>query len=292
MMFERPSLVRKRLAMPSSYAVPKGVAMEQLVEYGGHYELQKSCPKEMMALLSRTKAQETYSRFMDCIFKDKSTRVGLFGRWDLDRFAAVMEQFEAEFALHGIKVVLCELQISKSSYLWLEYIDLGVNDHYVPPYNVANQSSTQEIKTHSSQLKFPNGVAIEQFGYGHKQLEEQASPDLAALLKERGLMTEYNKMVDQCNEFAFRRGYGDVRKLRVIVLQYQAAFAAEGIDIFICQKKETVVCKTCIFRWLEFVDRSQQPDYRPLDCYYQPPIAGLRFGGKVSKNKNSPARRP
>jgi len=63
-------------------------------------------------------------------------------------------------------------------------------------------------------------------------------------------------------------GRGDNRRkwsnvsCRKIVGEHKAAFSAKGVDIFFSWKNEYVDKAVMHFRWIEFVDRAEQPNYQ------------------------------
>lgn len=88
-------------------------------------------------------------------------------------------------------------------------------------------------------------------------------------MAEKDLLAEYDQLVLACVE----QGVG--RKLKMwkneklleVLNESKPKFQAKGVDIFICHKKEYVHHggggHYAHFRWIEFVDREQQPNYHP-----------------------------
>lgn len=167
---------------------------------------------------------------------------------------------------------LCKRRSAKGTYRWLEFIDVeALKEPYVPQYDVENFSG-QIIKTVYTKLEFPKGVAVEelkQWG-GRKKLENKIPVYVQEMLQEHDLMEEYDQMIDHVIE----AGVGantkswNVEKLKLIMAEYKPKFQAKGIDVFLSIKQEYVSHgqyggHTEFFRWIEYVDRSIQPNYKP-----------------------------
>ena len=91
------------------------------------------------------------------------------------------------------------------------------------------------------------------------------------LLKKKDLMAEYDQLVDHVIE----SGVGDNKmkrwnnaNLTAILKEYKPMFLAKGADIFFSRREEWVQHGQHsghweYFRWIEFVDREEQPSYHP-----------------------------
>ena len=203
-----------------SYTVPNGVAVEPLKNYGGHKDLQNTCPDDVRHLLETKGLFDVYDKFVQAIVDTKNTRGSLLGKWKDAQFISVLDLFRDEFTDKGVRVALCKRKSGKGTYRWLEFIDVdAVGDTYEPQYDVANRSG-QVVKTAYSRLQFPNGVAVEelkQWG-GRRKLKEKIPVHVEKMLTEHGLMKEYDQMVDHVIEAgagSFLKGSWDMNKLKV-----------------------------------------------------------------------------
>mmetsp|Transcript_2411 Transcript_2411/g.5222 ORF Transcript_2411/g.5222 Transcript_2411/m.5222 type:complete len:309 (+) Transcript_2411:189-1115(+) len=254
-----------------SYVVPPGVAVEELKNYNGHNDLKNRCPESVRRLLDEKGLMDVYNDFVEAVVKTKSTR-GPLGKWKDRQFISVMDLFRDKFAEGGVKVALCKRRSGKGTYRWLEFIDVnGLNSPYVPQYDVSNLSG-QIIKTCYTQLEFPNGVAVEelkQWG-GRRKLKEHVPIHVQKMIEKHDLQEEYHQLVDHvvesgigCNSKSW-----NIEKLKDIVEVYKPKFMQKGIEIFLCHKQEFISHgqyggHTEFYRWIEFVDRAQQPSYCP-----------------------------
>ena len=132
--------------------------------------------------------------------------------------------------------------------------------------------SGQIIQTVYTKLEFPKGVAVEelkQWG-GRKKLKEKIPIYVESMLEKYDLMDEYNQMIDHVVE----SGVGantkmwNIEKLKLIMAEYKPKFAEKGVDVFVSHKQEYVSHGQYgghneYFRWIEYVDRSLQPSYKP-----------------------------
>ena len=138
-------------------------------------------------------------------------------------------------------------------------------------YDVENFSG-QIIRTCYTKLEFPNGVAVEELKQwkGRKKLKEKIPIYVEKMLEKNGLLAEYNQMIDHVIE----SGCGanskmwNIDKLKAIMDEYKPIFGKKGIDVFVCHKQEYISHGQSgghyeYFRWIEFVDRSVQPSYKP-----------------------------
>mmetsp|Transcript_26584 Transcript_26584/g.58260 ORF Transcript_26584/g.58260 Transcript_26584/m.58260 type:complete len:279 (+) Transcript_26584:61-897(+) len=253
-----------------NHVVPPGVAVEELD--GGKKKLRDECPPELNALLtSKPGAFDIYDRLVKEIVAESSTR-NVFGKWRDMEFDSILDQVRDEFALRGIRVALCKRSSMGGTYRWLEFIDTEVATDYVPQFDVANFSG-QTIKTCYSTLYFPNGVAVEKFnryGEARKKLKERCPIYVEKLLAAKGLMGEYEALVD---DFILTEGgccmqNWDTAKLQAIVDAHKHKFEARGVAVFISHKQEYISHGQYgghyeYFRWVEFVNRDEQPNYYP-----------------------------
>ncbi|KAL3781753.1 hypothetical protein HJC23_004852 [Cyclotella cryptica] len=254
-----------------SYFVPQGVAVEQLKNYNGHKKLKDDCPEDVQKLLAHKGLFNVYDQFVQEIFDTKETR-GFLGKWKDAQFLSVLDQFRDDFAEKGVKVVLCKRKSANGTYRWLEFIDLeALKGQYVSQFDVSNFSG-QIIKTVYSKLQFPNGVAVEELKHwkGRKKLKENIPIYVRKMMEKKNLMNEYEQMVDHVIESGVGSNWKcwDLEKLKGILEVYKPIFHAKGVDIFVCHKEEYVSHGQYgghmeYFRWIEYVDRSEQPSYCP-----------------------------
>lgn len=255
----------------SGYSVPKGVAVEELKNYGGHKKLRDECPPAVQEMLTAKGVFDVYEKFVQSISDEKNTR-GPLGKWKDAQFISVLDQFQDSFVDKGIKVALCKRSSGKGTFRWLEFIDVEkLEEPYVPQYDVSNMSG-QIIKTVYTKLEFPNGVAVEelkQWG-GRKKLKEKIPVHVETMLNKKDLMAEYTQMVDHVLESGVSKNMKNwnMEKLKAIMDEYKPKFAAKGVDVFVSHKQEYVSHGQYgghneYFRWIEYVDRELQPTYQP-----------------------------
>ncbi|CAJ1960126.1 unnamed protein product [Cylindrotheca closterium] len=255
----------------SGHTVPKGVAVEELKSYRGHKKLRDECPPAVQELLTAKGAFDVYDKFVSTMASEKSTR-GPLGKWRDKQFISVLDLFQDEFIDKGVKVSLCKRSSGKGTYRWLEFIDVeALEEPYVPQYDVSNLSG-QILETCYSKLQFPNGVAVEELKSwkGRKKLKEKIPIYLEKLLKKNDLMAEYDQLIDHVIESGVSANMKnwETEKLQAILEEYKPMFAAKGVDVFVSHKQEYVSHgqyggHTEFFRWIEYVDRAEQPSYTP-----------------------------
>jgi len=271
--------------------VPKGVAVEELKNYSGHKDLKNKCPDDVHKMLSEKGLFDTYDKFVQSVFDTKTTRGTLgVGKWKDQQFIAVLDQFRDDFAAKGVKVALCKRKSGSGTYRWLEFIDVEeIGGEYFPQFDVANFSG-QIIKTVYTKIEFPHGVAVEelkQWG-GRKKLKEKVPIFVERMLEKYDLFQEYEQMVDHVVE----AGVGsntkmwNITKLKELMKVYQPIFKAKGVEIFVSHKQEWVQHGQHgghfeYFRWIEFVDRAEQPSYRPQRDAETKDSRGLEEGCSV-----------
>ena len=179
-----------------NHIVPKGVAVEELD--GGKRKLAHQCPPDLEDLLLRTQCMDVYDKLVKAVVEASSTR-SVFGKWRDMEFVSIIDLFRSDFAAKGIKVVLCKRKSGCGKFRWLEFIDIHqAPEDYVPQFDVANMSG-QVIRTCYSKLEFPNGVAVEElqrYGNARRTLKEQMPIFVEDMLKRKGLLMEYDSMVD------------------------------------------------------------------------------------------------
>mmetsp|Transcript_1056 Transcript_1056/g.1133 ORF Transcript_1056/g.1133 Transcript_1056/m.1133 type:complete len:366 (+) Transcript_1056:119-1216(+) len=268
------------------YTVPKGVAVEMIKNFNGKKDLLKDCPSEVRDLLQSKCAFDIYDKFVQTIYDDKHTRNAL-GRWKDAEFVSKVDLFQDDFAEHGIKVALC-IRNSKdfTSVRWLEFIDVEEVGNYVPQFDLGNMSG-QYIRTAHTKLQFPNGVAVEelkQWG-GRDKLKEKLPYEVEKLLKKHNLMDEYHELVSDFAKLACggkfslhfynvqlhgvskcKENQKNVDTLKILIDKYDETFGEKGIDLFVSHKVELTGVnnqQTQHYRWIEFVDRYEQPNYIP-----------------------------
>ncbi|CAB9502595.1 hypothetical protein SEMRO_141_G065710.1 [Seminavis robusta] len=249
------------------HVVPAGVAVEELKNYAGEKDLKNLCPDSVLDMLTHKNLLHVYAKFVDSVVADRSTR-GPLGKWKDAQFISVIDLFRDDFAKQGVKVALCKRCSGSGTFRWLEFIDRMVASDYVPQFDVANRSG-QVITTVKYRLKFPNGVAVEELKqiFGRKQLKEKIPVHVEKMLQDHNLMEEYHQLVDHCIKEGSVNLRWNVDKLREIMATHQPMFAKKGVDIFVSHKDEYVFDlfggQTYYYRWIEFVDRKKQPNYRP-----------------------------
>lgn len=254
-----------------SYVVPKGVAVEELKNYNGHRKLRDECPEAVNQMLSEKDLFDTYDKLVQALCDDKSTR-GPLGKWKDAQVIGVLDLFRDEFAEKGVQVAFCKRKSGKGSYRWFEFIDIAATEgSYVPQYDLSNLSG-QVIRTAHTQLKFPNGVAVEELKQwnGRRKLKESVPIYVERLLEKKNLKEEYDQMIDHVIEAGVGSNFKNwnLAKLRELMNVYKPKFADKGVDIYVCHKEEYVSHgqyggHTENFRWIEFVDREEQPSYQP-----------------------------
>jgi len=250
------------------HVVPPGVAVEELD--GGKKKLSKECPQDLALLLQKKNLIMTYDKMVDAIVSESNTR-NLFGKWKDEEFASIVDLFRDDFAKQGIKVALCKRSSGSGTKRWLEFIDIEVAGNYVSQYDVANQSG-QTIKTCYTTLEFPNGVAVEELKQwnGRKLLKDKIPPHVQKMLEDKDLFDEYDALVEAC----INEGVGsnwkawNIKKLGEVKDAHAPKFEAKGVSIFVSHKQEYISHgqhggHTEHFRWIEFVDREEQPNYFP-----------------------------
>jgi hypothetical protein len=253
------------------HVVPEGVVVEELD--GSKKKLAETCPPPVAQLLAEKNLRMVYDKMVQAIVKESNTR-NVFGMWKDEEFVSIVDLFRDEFAEQGVKVVLCKRKSGSGTVRWLEFINVDVASNYVPQYDVENHSG-QVVKTIYATLEFPYGVAVEQlrggcYRNGMKKLKEKMPIYVEKMMEEKDLMTEYDSLIDAC----VKEGVGSrfknwkTDKLKAIVDRHSPAFEQKGVALFLSLKSEYVSHGHHgghyeHFRWLEFVDRSLQPNYYP-----------------------------
>lgn len=259
------------LVAQGKYVVPKGVAVEELKNYNGHRSLRDDCPEPVKELLAKKGLFDAYDKLVKALTEDRSLR-GPLGKWRDAQVIGVVDLFRDEFTEKGVKVAFCKRGSAKASFRWLEFIDVDVVEGtYVPQHDLSNLSG-QVIKTMYTELKFPNGVVVEELKQwnGRKQLKETIPIYVEKMLEKKDLKEEYDQMIDHVIE----AGVGantkawNLEKLKELMEVYKPKFAAKGVDVFVCHKEEYVSNGQYgghneDYRWIEFVDREEQPSYQP-----------------------------
>ena len=115
-------------------------------------------------------------------------------------------------------------------------------------------------------------VAVEEldrYGGARKKLKEEMPIYVKEMMMEKNLMDVYQSLVNEMAD----AGSGaiaawDTAKLYEISKAFKPPFQEKGVDVYVSQKKEYVSHGQYgryneIFRWLEFVNRDEQPNYKP-----------------------------
>ena len=261
------------------HTLPTGVVVKELKKFQGMKEFKNDCPNCVIDLLTTKELCDVYDCFVQAIYEDTTTQ-NPFGFWKDQQFVHVLELFRDEFITTGnVEAVLCKRRSSKAVYRWIEFIDrdvLGRNE-YVLQYDVSNWSG-QSLKTYHAKLKFPHGIAVVQLQQwaGRKKLKQQSIPIyVQKLLTKYRLEQEYEQCIDKCiqSEASIRdatRGGWNVDEILEIIQEYRPLFRRKEIDVYVCHKQEFIVHghialggHYAYYRWIEFVDRSKQPNYIP-----------------------------
>lgn len=254
------------------YVVPKGVAVEMIKNFNGKKNLLNDCPQEVRELLIAKDAFDIYDKFVQTIYDDKTNTNG-FGRWRDAQFVSKIDVFSDDFAKKGIKVALCARKSDgkHGNTRWLEFIDVSVVGNYVPQYDLSNMSG-QIIRTVYTELRFPKGVAVEELKQwsGREKLKGKIPIEVEKMLEKHDLMNDYrilvSDFVSSCSGSNYFKNW-DIEKLKNLIDKYDVTFAEKGVDLFISHKQEWVSHGKGghmeYFRWIEFVDREQQPNYVP-----------------------------
>lgn len=251
----------------AEHVLPEGVAVEKLD--GGKKKLADECPPKLRQLLQRKQLTPIYDQLVQTIVQESKTR-NVLGKWRDMEFVHILDQYREDFADKGVKVVLCKQKSGSGTHRWLEYIDVDVAGTYVPQYDVSNLSG-QVIKTAYSELEFPYGVVVEElnrYGGANRKLKEKMPVLVEEMMEDRGLMKQYDALVD---DFVAadkgRLSKWNTDEVNAVVQAHAPQFEAQGVSIFFCHKKEYISHGTYghhqYFRWIEFVDREEQPNYYP-----------------------------
>ena len=262
------------------HSVPPGVVVEELKAVAGKHRLTAQCPAPVRALLEQHNLVPVYDALVRAICADKAafTAGGLVGRhWNDDQLTRILREFQPQFAAAGnVRVALCRRTSRSGTILWLEFVDNHLAAGYVPQYDVTNLQSQPSVQTICTRLVFPRGVVTEQldrFGGGDQardKLRDEIPADVRAFLTRKDLLSEYNALVYELAD----EGYNpidkrwDSGKMVAVVARYRPLFDVKDADVFVSQKREFVSHGyhgggPVTYRWLEFVDRRRQPNYRP-----------------------------
>jgi len=266
---ESSTMEEGTLVAKGKHVVPDGVAVEELD--GGKKKLADECPVDLARLLDAKGVRILYDKLVDAIVQESNTR-NVFGKWKDEEFVSVLDLFADEFAEVGIKIALCKRSSCGSgASRWLEFIDTKRLPDYIPQYDVANYSG-QVIKTIYCTLEFPYGVAVEPLKNwnGRKKLQDKMPIYVEKMMTNKGLLPEYDMLVQACVEQGVGRRFKNWKtdKLQEILREHGERFEAKGVALFLSIKQEYVSHGQHgghqeTFRWIEFVDREQQPDYYP-----------------------------
>jgi hypothetical protein len=237
---------------------------------GGKKKLADECPPALKELLEAKDLMPVYNKLVEAIVEEGKTR-SMFGMWRDGEFVSILDLFEEDFGEKGVKVALCKRKSGSGTFRWLEFIDVDVAKDYVPQYDVGNLSG-QVIKTCYTTIEFPNGVAVEklnQHGKKRNKLKEKIPTLVEDMMLRKGLMVEYHAFIDAICQGGVGPGKGwDTEKLDQITKEHSHQFEAKGVAIFISHKQEYVSHGQYgghyeYYRWIEFVDREEQPNYHP-----------------------------
>ena len=248
------------------HVVPAGVAVEVLD--GGKKKLSDECPPTVANLLETRGAKLVYDKMVAAICEAGSTR-NVFGKWKDEEFVSIMDLFREDFADHGVKVVLCKRTSGSGTHRWLEFIDVAKTQNYVPQFDVSNMSG-QVIKTVYTTIEFPNGVAVEKIRQynGRKKLKEKIPVYVEKLLSDNDLMVEYEMLIEDILQKGTGKCGWNLDALKQVIGEHRPKFERKNITLFLSMKQEYVSHGQYgghmeYFRWIEFVDMKEQPNYEP-----------------------------
>lgn len=259
-----------KVVAKGDHVVPKGVAVEELD--GGVKKLSGECPGDLKMLLEKQGAKEIYDKFVKSVADESATR-GVFGNWRDMEFDSILDLFRDDFSEKNIKVALCKRKSGLTGVKrWIEFIDMEEAGNYVPQFDVSNLSG-QVIKTVYSTLEFPNGVAVEslnRWGKARKNLKEKCPIYVEKMMTKKDLLVEYDELIDAvCKTgFSLIKQQWKTEEIQPLVVEHRPKFEKKGVDIFVSHKQEWVSHGQHgghfeYFRWIEFVDREEQPNYHP-----------------------------
>jgi len=187
-------------------------------------------------------------------------------------FDSILDQFRPDFANKNIKVALCKRRSGSGTHRWIEFIDVEEAGSYVPQFDVANLSG-QVIKTCYTKLEFPNGVAVEKLsrhGKARKKLKEKCPIFVEKMMTKKDLLVEYDELIDAICETSasFWKMNWNSKEITPLIVEHRNKFLKKGVDLFISHKQEYISHGQHgghieYFRWIEFVDREEQPNYYP-----------------------------
>ena len=256
------------------YNVPTGVAVKELKNYYRSNKLLNDCPQKVKDLLNNKRLTSTYNSFIETISTDQKTYSKILGKMNDDEINSKIEKFRNPFERNGIKVALCKRKSGRGIFRWLEFIDIDkLGNNYVPQYDTANLSD-QIINTWYNELEFPNGVAVKElencsFNNKNKRSKDGIPPYLEKLLEKTDLLMEYNELVEDLVNANKKLKFcnWDTDACRDVIKEHSLQFEKKGVSIFLSCKRETIRTEvsiiTDVFRWIEFVDREEQPNYLP-----------------------------
>lgn len=109
--------------------------------------------------------------------------------------------------------------------------------------------------------------------YGkHKRdkLKERVPPYVEKMMRDHDLIEEYQALVNDLAEAGVGRKLEDwnLKKLNEIAKAWEYKFNTKGIKVYVSHKEEYISHGAYgghmeYFRWLEFVDMTEQPNYVP-----------------------------
>lgn len=260
------------LVAKGRYKVPTGVAVKELKNYYRSNKLLNDCPQEVKDLLKYKRLTSTYNSFVENISMNQKSFSKILGKMNDDEINSTIDKFRNPFEGNGIKVALCKRKSGRGTFRWLEFIDVDkLGNKYVPQYDTANLSD-QIIKTWYNELEFPNGVAVKELekrSFNKKGSKDGIPPHLETLLKKKNLFIEYDELVEDlvnANK-SLKFSNWDTDACKNVIKAHSLQFEKKGVSIFLSCKRETISTGnsiiTDIFRWIEFVDRDEQPNYLP-----------------------------
>eukprot|EP00797_Seminavis_robusta_P031906 Sro6_g005320.2 (871) ;mRNA; r:153909-156521 len=282
-LLERKSVAYEEIAKALGPLLPdpltvKEMAAEQAISIVTDKIIQQDQGKEQM--------KEVGVEYASSLTGTTLTTKSIEERWKVAivRMLYTLDELSTNLGLDtkGLKLALCERHAESANHYWLEYIDVTVAEDYVPSYNAGNLS-TQILQTTKATVRFPKGVAVEELledGNGLAKCNELGSkvpPQVQEILDAKDLQQEYESLTTAlCQCGIGPSAHWDCDKVQQIVQAMGPAFEAKGVTLCVSYKQERLKQKVDAqdlgkyevgywkgYQWVEFIDRTQQPNYVP-----------------------------
>lgn len=103
---------------------------------------------------------------------------------------------------------------------------------------------------------------------GRKKLQEKIPIFVEKMMMDHNLMTEYEMLVQDVVTSGWGKLGWSADKVQPVLNEYRHKFEAKGVTLHLSLKKEYVSHGQYgghveVFRWIEFVDMKEQPNYHP-----------------------------